>query len=432
MKIPEQKSERIRRIEALRNRPGTEGERVAAEAAIQRIAAPPAKERKPERQWLTDAICKKLPAPAKGKQIYYNRDVANFGLRVTAAGARSFVLRYRRKADATERTLTIGSFPDWSAGAAREEAKRLKRLVDGGADPVGEQREQLQAPTVNDLADRFEAEHLPRKRASTQGDYRSILHCHIRPKLGKRKVAAVEFADANALHRAVTMHSGEYRANRVNAVLSAMMSNAMKWKWRADNPCKGVERNDEQKRTRYPTDAERVRLCKALDEHDDQDAADVFRLLDLTGARRGEVLAMRWPDVDLEKGVWVKPGSTTKQRTTHIVPLNAPARQLLVKRTRTRTDCEYVFPSRRKGHRIDVRADWVRVCKTAKITGLRIHDLRHGFASQLANSGASLQLIGALLGHSNVATTARYSHLLDSSLREATERVGALVSRVAS
>jgi Arm DNA-binding domain/Phage integrase family len=295
-------------------------------------------------QRLTDRVVKGLPRPKAGNRIYYDDLVSGFGCRVTAGGARAFVLNYRRRTDGLERRFTIGSFPDWSVAGAREEAKGLRRAVDGGADPVGDHRAEREAPTVNDLCDRYENEQLPRRRASTQRDYRSMLGVHIRPWLGKRKVSTLAYSDVDFLHREITRHSGPYRANRVIALLSKLCSLAVQWHWRADNPCKGVERNDEAKRKRYLSGAELERLSAALAQHDDRDAADIFRLLLLSGARRGEVLSARWQDLDLETGVWTKPGATTKQRTEHIVPLSAPARQLLA--GRPRGDSEYVFPGR--------------------------------------------------------------------------------------
>jgi integrase len=419
---------RLGKIEALRDRAGSEGERKAAGAAIERVATVPAETGRRQQDKLTDALIRKLLAPATGNRITYDASVKGFGVRVTAAGARAFILNYRRRSDGLERRATIGAFPDWSVSTARDEAKRLKRLIDGGGDPVGEHREQMHAPTMNDLCDRFEQEHLPRKRASTAADYRSMIRAHVRPEFGKRKVAALEFADIDALHRAVTRRSGPYRANRVLALLSKMFSLAMKWKLRADNPCRGVERNDEAKRKRYLTEVELRRLKRALAEHDDRDAADIFHLLLLTGARRGEVLAARWGDFDLEKGVWTKPGSTTKQRTIHVIPLSPPAVALLKAREKTRGRQEYVFPGRRGGHRVEVKSNWRRLCKAAKITGLRIHDLRHSFASVLASDGVGLPVIGALLGHTQPSTTARYSHIIDTALREATGRVGVVVA----
>jgi integrase len=223
-----------------------------------------------------------------------------------------------------------------------------------------------------------------------------------------------------------------YRANRVVAVASKMFSLAVRWKMRPDNPCKGIERNYEVKRKRYLHADELGRLLMALASHPDQEVANIFRLLLLTGARRGEVLAMRWADVDLTAGKWVKPGSTTKQRTEHEVPLSAPARQLLAEIAESHTGKrglpEFVFPGNGdKGHVVEVKRAWRHITKAAGISNLRIHDLRHSFASQLASGGASLPLIGAMLGHSNPATTARYSHLFDDPLRQAAERVGAVI-----
>jgi integrase len=375
-------------------------------------------------QKLSDRLVKTLSAPTHGNRITYDTEVKGFGCRITAAGAVAFVLNYRTK-EGRERRYTIGAFPEWSVAAAREETKRLKRLIDGGGDPVSEHREQREAPTVNDLCDRFEEEHLPRKRASTAADYKSMFRVHVRPALGRHKVASLTFSDVDKLHRALTKHSGPYRANRTIAVFSKACSLAVQWKWRADNPCKGIERNDEAKRVRYLTGAELARLSKALAEHDDRDAADIFRFLLLTGARRGEVLAARWRDIDLQSGNWSKPGATTKQRTEHIVPLSAPARQLLAARERT---SEYIFVGRHGGHRVNVKSNWRRILQAAKIADLHIHDLRHSFASQSASAGVPLHVIGGLLGHVEPRTTARYSHLTNDALRAATERVGAIIT----
>jgi site-specific recombinase XerD len=376
---------------------------------------------------LTDRLVKGLPAPATGNKLTRDDLVRGFAARTTAAGAKAFVLDYRRKTDGLKRRITIGGFPDWTTQAAREEAKRLKREIDGGADPVGQQRADREAPTVNDLCDRFVSDYLPRKRASTQADYQSMLRTHVRPGLGKRKVAALTYADVDGVHRTITKRSGPYRGNRVLALVSKLCSLAVQWHWRTDNPCKGIERNVEDARKRYLTGAELERLSKALAEHDDQDAADIFRLLLLTGARRGEVLAARRVDFDPQRGVWTKPGATTKRKSTHVVPLSPAALQIIA--ARELTDSEFLFPGRNGvGHRVEVKANWRRVCKAAKISNLRVHDLRHSFASIAASSGVSLHAIGGLLGHTNPVTTARYSHLFDDHLREATTHVGAVIT----
>jgi integrase len=372
-------------------------------------------------QKITDKTVKSAPAG-----LIWDEDVKGFGLRVTAAGSRAFVLNYRRKGDGRERRWTIGSFPDWGTGAARDEAKRLKRLIDGGADPVGEQQSNRAAPTVNEVLDRFEREYLPRKRASTQRTYRNQIKSAIRPKLGKLKVANVTFADIDALHRGLSEYT-PYRANRVIALVSRIFTMAIKWEMRSDNPCKGIERNDEQKRKRYLKGDELARLTKALAEHEDQQAANIVRLLLLTGARSGETVAARWDQFDLDAGIWSKPGATTKQKTDHVIPLSAPARQLLAKLHKERDESGYLFPGR-LGHRRIIKDSWTAICKAAAIEGLRAHDLRHSYASTLAGAGFSLPIIGALLGHTQSSTTQRYAHLADDPLRKATERAGAILS----
>jgi integrase len=378
-------------------------------------------------QRLTDAIVKRLPTPPDGNKIHYDADVGGFGCRVTAAGSRAYVLTYRTRAG-RQRRYTIGSATDWQATAARDEARRLKQVVDQGGDPLAELEHERGAATVADLCARFEAEHLPRKRASTQSDYRRSIRLYIRPTLGGLKVADVAWSDVDALHRKITKAGHPYQANRTLAALSKMFALAIRWHMRPDNPCKGVERNVEHKRKRYLSGDELARLTEVLGAYDDRQAVDIIRLLLLTGCRRGEALAARWADLDLTAGTWTKPGSTTKQRTDHVTPLFAPARQLLAE-IHHRTNSEWVFPAESvTGHRVTIQQDWVAICKAAKITGLRVHDLRHSFASLCASGGASLPLIGALLGHSSPATTSRYAHLFDDPQRAAIERVGAVMA----
>jgi hypothetical protein len=265
---------------------------------------------------LTDRTVAKLATPATGNVIHFDTEVGGFGVRITAAGARAFILCYRNRGG-RQRRLTIGSFGEWTVGAARAEARELRRQIDQGGDPLGELKEHRAAPTVSDLCDRFIAEYLPRKRPTTQHTYRLQIDNEIRPKLGRLKVAEVTFADTDRLHREINGRGTPYRANRVIALLSRMFSTAARWQWRSDNPCKGIERNQEHKRRRYLTADELVRLGKALDEYSDRQSANIIGLLLLTGARRGEVLAARWADFDAGFDTWTKPGATTKQKTEH-------------------------------------------------------------------------------------------------------------------
>jgi integrase len=371
----------------------------------------------PER--LTDKLARELPAPPNGNRLYRDSDLAGFGLRVTAAGARSWVLNYSTRG--RERRITIGSFPPWRERQARARAEELRRLVDAGGDPMGDRRADRAAPTMNELADRFDAEHLPKRRPGTVQDYRSLLAQHIRPALGALKVAAVRHADIERLHNKIAA-STPVRANRVVAVLSKMFSLAIKWEMRSDNPAKGIERRPGQGRTRFLTPAEIARLGEVLAKHPQRASANAVRLLLLTGARRGEVLGATWDQFDLTGGVWVKPASTTKQRTLHRVPLSVPALALLAEMRAKAPSERFLFPGTGDRPLRDVKKLWASVCRQAGIERARLHDLRHTYASILASSGLSLPIIGALLGHTQAQTTARYAHLLDDPLRAATER----------
>jgi integrase len=373
-------------------------------------------------QKLTDSIVKSLPIPASGNKVHYDSGVKGFGCRVTAAGGRAFILNYRTRQQ-RERRFTIGSFPEWKTAAARQEAVELKKRIDRGEDPLAEIQSGRDAPTVADLCARYLEEHAPKKR--TQADDARAINTFVLPAMKHLKVAEVTFSDVDGLHRKITKRGTAIRANRVVSLLSKMLRLAIRWGWRSDNPASGIEKNPEQKRERYLSGAELDALTKALVEHDDQQAANIIRLLLLTGARRGEVLTATWDQFDLTEGVWTKPSSHTKQKKSHRVPLSAPARQLL-----SELPCEgsYVFPGRHHGHREGIRKAWDAICQRAGISGARIHDLRHTYASLLASSGLSLPVIGALLGHTQTQTTQRYAHLLDDPLRKATETVGAIIS----
>lgn len=384
-------------------------------------------------QHLTDAIIRRLPLPEHASKIHPDGDVPGFGVRVTAAGARAFTLRYRTRGSGRERTYTIGSTGDWQATAARAEAKRLRRLIDQGGDPLGDIEAEREAPTVHDLIDRFLAEHVePRLRPNSVRHYKMLISRHVRPNFGAHvRVADVEFEHVDALHRRITRIGGPYIANRVVGVLSKMFAFAIRLNLRTDsvNPARGVERNYEAKRKRYLSGDELARLTAALAGYSNQQSANIIRLLLLTGCRRFEAMSARWDAIDLSTGIWTKLGSSTKQKSDHTVPLSAPARQLLSEIHAQQAPGPWVFPSNKgkTGHVVELATAWEAICNAAGIKGLRIHDLRHSFASQLASGGASLPLIGALLGHSNPATTARYAHLFQDPQRAAVERVGAIV-----
>ena len=324
--------------------------------------------------------------------------------------------------------------------AAQRQAQELRRIVDNGGDPTGDLHAERAAPTVAELADRFNKEHLPRKRPGTQDEYQRLLRIHILPALGSKRVADLRHADADAMHRKIAA-TAPYAANRAVAVLSKMMSLAIKWELRADNPVRGIERAPEHKRERFLTGTEIARLSEALAAHAEQSSANAVRLLLLTGARRGEVLSARWEQFDLGAGIWTKPAASTKGNKEHRLPLSAPALQLLSgmkaaadkENARRKQDAleplPFLFPGADGKPLGSIKHFWTAICGKAGIAGVRVHDLRHTHASILASLGLSLPIIGRLLGHTQAATTNRYAHLFDDPLRAATERLGAIVTR---
>lgn len=374
---------------------------------------------------LTDALAKALPAPGRGNKIRYDALVPGFGVRITAAGARAWVVAYVAP-DGRERRMTIGSLADgWRVGMAREEARRIRRLADQGVDPLAEREEERQAPTVADVARRYREEHLPRKRA--QRDDVRMIEQDILPRLGRLKVADLRSPDVDRLHREVGKRA-PYVANRCVSLLSKMMTLAKRWGWCDGNPCAGVQRHDEAKRQRFLSGDELARLSSVLATWPDRQAVGIFRLLLLTGARCGEALSMRWQDVDASTGVWTKPSSHTKTKREHRVPLSAAARAVLAG-VEPVEGCPWIFPAdSASGHRVSVTKAWAAVTKAAGLEGVRVHDLRHTYASVLAAEGLSLPVIGRLLGHTQVATTSRYAHLADDPLRAATERAGRVIA----
>jgi integrase len=261
--------------------------------------------------YLTDDLARELPAPASGQKVHWDSDAdgrpesatSGFGLRITAGNARAWILSYRTD-DGSQRRFKIGRFPKVKAELARKRAQELAAEIALGADPQGKRSDDRKAARVNDLIERFDREHISKRKASTRDGYRRLIKLHVQPAIGHMKVRDVAYADIEALHRKLTKAGHRYQANRVVAVTSKMFTLAQRWQMRTDgiNPCRNVERHREQARRRYLTTDELSRLLAALAKHPDLRSANTIRLLILSGARRGEVLGMKWRDLDLSEG----------------------------------------------------------------------------------------------------------------------------------
>jgi integrase len=385
---------------------------------------------------LSDELIAALSAPA-GNKIKYDATTKGFGIRVTASGGKAFVLSYR--AGRRDRRLTIGTFGDWTTDQAREKAAEHKRRIKDGADPMLQREAARTALLVRELIDQFDTEHLPSLRPTTQHFYRRELRIAIRPTLGGLTVAGVTSADIQNMHRKIVARGVSASANNALSTVSALFAFAVKQGMRPDNPAKGVEWAPKHPKERFLTAAERVRLEKVLDsprlhintvsDTNTITCSNALRLFLLTGARLSETITATWSQIDLQGATWTKPHSSTKQKKIHRAPLSPQAVALLTK-MRATTSGPFVFPARRIDGRpiaplcvTTIEHFWRGVRKLAGIEDVRLHDLRHSFASGLASTGASLQVIGALIGHSHIQTTMRYAHLTDSALRAAVEKV---------
>jgi integrase len=372
-----------------------------------------------------------LQPAADGRElVLWDIELAGFGVRVQRSDAKTYILKYRAGKGRTAplRKLTIGKHgAPWTPDQARAEAKRLSGLVAHSKDPAGAKAAAKAASTVADLAQQFIAEHVEAKRkGSTAAEYRRLLDKIILPALGKRKVADVARADITKLHHA--NRAAPFQANRCLAVLSKMFNLAERWGLRPDgsNPCRHVEKFAERKRERMLSPAELARLGDALAAYDGSPyAVAAVKLLIFSGARLGEVLTLKWEWIDFERGVARLPDSKTGAKTLHLPP---PALALLAELRRVEGNRFVIVGSVAGAPIVNIQNSWQAIRKAAGLDDLRLHDLRHSFASVGAATGLSLLVIGRLLGHSQPGTTARYAHFADDPLKSAADSIAAKIA----
>ncbi len=355
----------------------------------------------------------------------WDTELAAFGLRIYPSGRKSFVVSYWSRG--RRRFFTLGQFGRLTVQQAREAALEVFLQVRRGEDPSGDRRSAKHAPTMADLADRHIEDHAKIKnKARSAKRARQLWDRCVLPKHGKRKVADIQRADVAKL--ITSMAGTPAMANKVISLLSKAFNLAEVWGWRPEgtNPCRHVQRFKEDGRERYLAESEIVRLGKTLAKIESEgsvlpQAVDAIRLLILTGCRSAEILKLRWSDVDFERRCLHLPDSKTGSRT---VVVNTSALRVLAWLERVDGN-PYVIPGAKPGsHLSTLQRLWDRIRVEADIADVRVHDLRHTFASVGVNSGHNLSVVGKLLGHSKILTTQRYAHLADDPLRKATEQIG--------
>ena len=384
----------------------------------------------------------------------WDAKLTGFGVRVRPSGAKTYVVIYRSGTGrrAPFRRYTIGNVGKLTPDEARRRAQTVLGAVAHGRDPAAERTSEREIPTVATLADRFMTEHLkPKRRAGTVTAYRYILDRIVKPELGAAKADRVSRAQIAKLHSKL-QHTPFY-ANRMLAVVSSMYAFAVCVGAvpEGTNPARKVEKYPEHRRERFLTTDELERLGAAIREaettgipwgvDDDQPnakhaakaenrftkldrfAAAAIRLLLFTGCRLREILHLKWEHIDFERGLLFLPESKTGKKT---IVLSAPALEVLAGLERIGP---YVIPGDDPAKpRADLKRPWGTVSRQAGLEGVRLHDLRHTYASFGAGSGLGLPIIGKLLGHTHAATTARYAHLDADPLRRASEAIAGRIA----
>jgi integrase len=432
------------------------------------------------------------PTGEPGYYFLWDDELRGFGLRVRSNGRKTYELQYRDAAGISRRVVIGEHGPFTPDNARAEATRLRAAALEARRDPTksdpattarrarAEARTRLAAPTVADVADAFLAEAAAKLKPSTVAEYRRLLGIstakrgpakgterpgELRAALGRHKVAEVTRTQVGKLH--YDMRTRPYMANRALAALSALFTYAERHGHRPDgsNPCRSITEYRETKRERYLSEAEFAALGEALRRAERDGlpvppkrqrrratestakhrpksvAADgarplsplnpvgvgVLRFLLLSGWREREALTLQWSQVDFARGVATLPDT----KTGHSVrELGKPALAVLDEmRAHRRAGSPYVFPGLKSGaHYTDTARIWDAVRHAAGLPDVRLHDLRHAFASVAASGGLTLPLIGALLGHTDSATTARYVHLVESARKGAAESTSAAIA----
>ena len=351
--------------------------------------------------------------------VYWDGELTGFGVRVRKSGRKNYVLQTRVRGKL--RWFTIGQHGPITPDEARVAALEILAQAKAGIDPRDADAKRTAEPVMAELGRRFLEEYVPTHcKPSTQGEYRRSVELFIDPAIGEMRIAEVERKDIAKLH--FDLRDKPYQANRTLGVLSKMFSLAEVWGLRPDgsNPCRHVKRYKESKRERFLSPDETERLGEVLREAESEmpSAVAAFRLLLLTGCRLSEIQFLRWEHV--KDDCIELPDAKTGGR---VVPLGPEARAVLADLPREEGN-PWVIRGKKPGtHLTDLQRPWRRIRERAELEDVRIHDLRHSYASRALALGESLTMIGKLLGHTQVQTTARYAHLARDSIQNAAARI---------
>jgi integrase len=374
--------------------------------------------------------------------------IKGFGLKVTPASTKVYVLQYRMGGRGSPvKRFTIGKHGSpWTPDKARAEARRLLAIVGAGHDPAAEKAARKAEMTISDLCDLYVAEGCATKKPRSLAADRAEIERHIKPLIGAKSARTLTRADVERMMRdiaagktaasgesgkkrgRINVKGGEGMARKCVVRIAAIYNFAIAREIYQANPAKGIKKYKERKTERFLSAVELARLGAAFNEaaHFQKSSIGIaaLRLLAVTGCRKGEVLSLRWDHVDFENGCLRLPDSKTGKK---IVPLGAAALLLLSTMPRFEANPFVLAGSQRDKSYGGIERLWNWIREKAELPGVRIHDLRHSYASIGAAGGDSLLIIGTILGHSNAITTQRYAHLSNDPVRAAADRISTTI-----
>ncbi|APG24247.1 tyrosine-type recombinase/integrase [Syntrophotalea acetylenica] len=376
-----------------------------------------------------DALPPHDPDSPSRETEYTDQSCVGLQLRVSKNGRKFFQHRYRYLG--RKRCLSLGEYPHVSIQDARTRVGEQRAALARDIDPADEREQRRSEPTLAEYGRDHYMPHAKQHKKTWQEDEWKIERRLI-PILGHLRLSSVTTRDVAAFHSAEKSRSSAVTANHHLTLIKRMFNLAVKWGFLERSPAAGVEKfKAPPHRERYLTKEELPRFLKALEDLRDREAAAALSLALYTGCRRNEVMSLRWDQVLLDEGRLYLP--ITKNNRSRSVLLNPRAIKVLEELQDCGKEDEYVFPSRsgtKLPYRRDMRKTFANVCKAAGITGLRIHDLRHSFATLAIQGGASLYDVQKLLGHQDIAMTQRYAHMVDESQRRATDNMAQVIDNM--
>jgi len=372
-------------------------------------------------------------APRDREHYIWDDELKGFGVRITPRGSKVYLVRYRVGGGrgATQRKYRIGQHGSpWTTETARKKAFDLLAKAAQGEDPSSEREADRQRLTFEDFANRYLEEHaIPKKKASSVAEDCRLLRLTLLPAYGRRYIQDLTYSDVSRLHAA--MKDTPAKANRAVALLSKMFSLAEQWgiRERHSNPCSDIKKYPENRRERFLSGEEIERLGQTLNDAEasgsNPQSIAIIRLLMLTGARKGEIIGLRWDEVDLERGLLAKRDSKTGQKS---IPISSAAGDIIRGIPRL-VASPYVFPAARgDGHFQGLTKDWLAIRAEAGLSDVRLHDLRHTFASISIERGIPIAVLSRVLGHASITTTERYAHLADNPIRDAVDKISSALA----